>query len=87
MAVEQISLFIRLLSHNGSSNLDVRWLQETLTECVQKRWLLGFCEKKKDGKKRKRSKEGTKARKEARAETKQNSKGLKDREKERTAAE
>ena len=32
-------------------------------------------------------KEGTKARKEARAGTKQNSKGLKDREKEQTAAE
>ena len=40
-----------------------------------------------DEKRRKRSKKGTKARKEARAGTKQNSKELKDREKERTAAE
>ncbi len=77
-------MVIRWLSHNDSSDLDVRWLGEALTECVQKYWLLEACEKKKDGKKRKK---GIKARKEARAETKQIGKELKDREKERTAAE
>ncbi len=56
MAVEQISLFIRRLSHNGSSNLDVRWLQETLTECVQKCWLLEVCENKKEAKRREKQK-------------------------------
>ncbi len=35
----QICLFIKRLLHIGSSDLAVRWLQETLTECVQKRCL------------------------------------------------
>ena len=74
-------MVIRWLSRIGSSDLDVRLLGMALTECVQRCWLLEACEKKKDGKKRK------KGRKEARAWTKQNGKGLRDRKKERTAAE
>jgi hypothetical protein len=71
------------LSHNGSSDLDVRWLGEALTECVQRYWLLEDYEKKKDGKKAKRSKK----RQEREPETKENSKRLKTKEKARTAAE
>ena len=59
MALAQILLFIRLLQSVGSSDLDVRWLQETLTECVQRRCLLEVYENKKDEKKRKRNKEKT----------------------------
>ena len=82
MVVGKICLVIKWLSPIGSSELDMRWLRETLTECVQKCWLLRFCKNKKD---EKRGKGAKKARKRA-AETKRNGKGLETSEKAQTAA-